>query len=398
MPGLTRVVTRSVRRVRRNGDHGGVAALVAVLLASGTLLGVTAFSVDLGTMYSERAQLISGANAAAMVMAQNCGRAGAVCFSGDSRTRAQTAANTNAFDGAMSVDQVCGRSFTTSQQVACAPPAGFGTHCTNAVRAGTNFIEVYAGTRTPDGANILPPSFAGSFLPGYSGGHLQACSRVVWGIPAGPYAAFGYSSCEFGNIVNRSGGKPRTAMPAPWPNPIAGILDTVLKLEGQPTRDDNCGDLGYLDPDTGCQINQLNRGADLDGLSDRNPSNPPNVPNLAACRQLLNSLMPPQATNPRPYLLIPIYDVAHPNRNPTDVTYRDVLGIAAFQVTGYKLDDTNYVSWRTGVSRSTFCGGGTNLHSRCLRGYFVSANIIDGTWPKQNWNDNYGLSVFHTDG
>lgn len=62
---------RLTRRPPGNdGERGAVSLIVALLLV--TLLGFGAIAVDVGMMYSERAQLRNGADAAALAIAQKC--------------------------------------------------------------------------------------------------------------------------------------------------------------------------------------------------------------------------------------------------------------------------------------------------------------------------------------
>ena len=50
---------------RFRSDRGAVGIIVAILLASGVLLGVAALSVDVGQLTAEREQLMSAADGAA---------------------------------------------------------------------------------------------------------------------------------------------------------------------------------------------------------------------------------------------------------------------------------------------------------------------------------------------
>ena len=61
-----------LNRRRRHHDRGAISALAAVLFGSGVLLGMAALVVDVGLLYTERAQLQNGADAAAVEVAQIC--------------------------------------------------------------------------------------------------------------------------------------------------------------------------------------------------------------------------------------------------------------------------------------------------------------------------------------
>ena len=77
------------------------------MLAGGVLLGMAALVVDVGTLYTEREELLSGADAAAQRLALDCSRTGGLCGDQDF-TRAAAAADGNAKDSLSSVDLICG--------------------------------------------------------------------------------------------------------------------------------------------------------------------------------------------------------------------------------------------------------------------------------------------------
>src|SRR5690349_18918245 len=72
---MVRRFLRGLERRKRDSEHGGVAAVVAVLTAGGVLLGMGALVIDIGRLYVEREQLQSGADAASLEVASNCARA-----------------------------------------------------------------------------------------------------------------------------------------------------------------------------------------------------------------------------------------------------------------------------------------------------------------------------------
>lgn len=63
---------RRVRSGRAGGERGATSVFIAFLLV--VLLGFAAIAVDVGLLYSERAQLQNGADASALAMAQECAR------------------------------------------------------------------------------------------------------------------------------------------------------------------------------------------------------------------------------------------------------------------------------------------------------------------------------------
>lgn len=87
-----------MRRLNRNsGERGAVSVLVAILLV--TLLGFVAIAVDVGVIYSERAQLQNGADAAAVALAQKCAKDGDDPACSTTSDLATSLANQNALDG-----------------------------------------------------------------------------------------------------------------------------------------------------------------------------------------------------------------------------------------------------------------------------------------------------------
>lgn len=95
-----------MRRVsdRDHAEKGAVSVIVALLLV--TLLGFTAIAVDVGVIYSERAQLQSGADASAIALAQKCARDATDAQCSTTSTLAGSLANQNALDGMSKVHSI----------------------------------------------------------------------------------------------------------------------------------------------------------------------------------------------------------------------------------------------------------------------------------------------------
>lgn len=92
------------RKAIQDNERGGVTVMVALLMV--VLLGFTALAVDVGVLYSERAQLQNGADASAIAVAQKCARSlsDPACSSGS--TLASSFANQNALDGMSNVQSI----------------------------------------------------------------------------------------------------------------------------------------------------------------------------------------------------------------------------------------------------------------------------------------------------
>jgi hypothetical protein len=91
-------------KASQDNERGGVTVIVALLMV--VLLGFTALTVDVGVLYSERAQLQNGADASAIGIAQKCARnLGDAACSADSPL-ATSFANQNALDGRSNVQSI----------------------------------------------------------------------------------------------------------------------------------------------------------------------------------------------------------------------------------------------------------------------------------------------------
>lgn len=137
-----------------NREQGAVAVLIAVLMV--VLLGFAAISIDVAKLYSERAQLQNGADAAALMVAQKCAKKDTVNCSETSPLAADLA-DKNAVDGLSHVKSIVldttGRSVkvTTGAKEAGAP------------------------------ANSVSTFFAG--VLGFPSAEVSATSSVSWGSP-----------------------------------------------------------------------------------------------------------------------------------------------------------------------------------------------------------------------
>lgn len=86
-------------RLNFKGDEGATAVASALCMVA--LLGIVALVIDVGAIFSEKAQLQNGADAAALAVAQSCIKSETTCMSGSSL--AQPLANANSLDGASAV-------------------------------------------------------------------------------------------------------------------------------------------------------------------------------------------------------------------------------------------------------------------------------------------------------
>ncbi|MHA7297382.1 pilus assembly protein TadG-related protein [Pseudarthrobacter sp. MDT3-1] len=95
-----------MRRLTGNNENerGALSVIIAILMV--TLLGFVAIAVDVGVIYSERAQLQSGADASAIALAQKCARQASSESCSTTSTLATSLANQNALDGMSTVHSI----------------------------------------------------------------------------------------------------------------------------------------------------------------------------------------------------------------------------------------------------------------------------------------------------
>jgi hypothetical protein len=276
-----------MRRVNEPAkDEGATAVLVAILLV--VLLGVVALVVDLGRLYSEKAQLQNAADAAALAIAKSCADspASATCLSPTATALSLSYANVS--DGTV-------RIIEADTSVA-------------------NQVKVTTGTQDENGQDSLPYLFAP--ILGLSGSDVRASATVAaGGISAGP-AAFPltFSECQFTLSGN-----------------LQLIASKGVTMPGCTSSSGNVipGGFGYLrsSDSTECDIyTQVSATAGMP--SDTGNDEPP------ACKALLESWM---ATLERPggevVVLLPVFNKTEGTGTNGKYFIRE---FAAFSVKGWK--------------------------------------------------------------
>ena len=364
------LMRRRIRRacqLVRGDDRGAVGVLIAVLIAGGVLLGMGALAVDVGQLYSERAQLQNGADAGALAVAKTC--AEGTC----SATTATSYANANANDNASAVDLVCG----SGSLGACPASSGEIYDCPPAPAAGTNFVDVHTSTLTPGGSTLLPPSFARTLLgmSSYQGSTVRACAQAEWGPPAASSGvAVTFSACEW-DAATQNGTV--FAPPPPYPpNPLPSpSLDQVLRLHTtspgtscptEPAGADGPGLFGWTDdPTNNCTTPIIN--GQFGGNTGNNVSQ--------ACQQVMAA---DQAN--RTLIFIPIYiSISGTGANGTYT----LKGFAAFVMTGYHLPGFKASDW---LNPANNCTGSTF----CINGYFTQGLVPN---PGTIGGNNLGADI-----
>lgn len=361
-------------------DRGATTALLAVLLAGGVLIGAAAVVVDVGRLYVEREELQSGADAAALAIANRCQSEPLLCVQ-ESATTAAEYANQNAQDGASAVTLICGSRIGLVRLDTCPAPAATdnNTACIGVPVDGLTYVQVRTATRLANGDLLLPPAFAQAMVnnEGYDGTRVGACARAAWGPAAAASGlAIGVSECR-------------------WEAMTAGGLPTDEHLiymkdpKGEDPYSAACGDakfagpgnFGYLeaDGDSTCLATKTvptdwegEQGADPEDCDE--PLTPARTSGIA--------------------LPVPIYDSAPKTGNGS----YHVVGFAAFVVTGWSLGNKanempSNIALTSTAPRpaAAYCDN----PALCVYGYFTSMRLSTGT---PGVGPSFGLSVVNVVG
>lgn len=204
-------VDRQLSRNGRSGETGAVAMLIAILFGTGVLLGLAAITIDTGALLYERRQLQTGADAAALSIAQTCmnaDRASTLCAAPNLLPSSTLVglAGANAADQRSDIASVCG-----SPALVAANSIAFPTQCSTSpdpsliqcpyTSSAAKYVEVRTSTRSGDGSSTILPPFLAQTLAGgnYSGETVKACARAAWGPAAigAPIIPFTPSLCDW---------------------------------------------------------------------------------------------------------------------------------------------------------------------------------------------------------
>jgi Flp pilus assembly protein TadG len=155
---------RRLTKAQDEADTGAVAVIVAFAMVA--LLGATSLAVDVGALYSERAQLQNGADAAALAIAQGCATDAASSTCVAPTATAQSFANGNALGGSADVRSA----------------------------------SVSGATATITLGKTVPTSFAAAL--GIMSKDVSASATASWGSPtAGPAALpLTFATCVFQSV------------------------------------------------------------------------------------------------------------------------------------------------------------------------------------------------------
>ena len=258
-----RRLTLFPRRVVR-GERGAVAAIFAVLLFGGVVMGMLALTVDVGSVMFERRQLQNAADSMSMALAMNCAKDPTKCTPALNKPELISLAGLNAADGlaqlavrADAPDGMCGRNTGNGNMPLCASSATnapianlaecppLPSSLTSGPGALTAYVETYSLTKsTAPNNTILPSIFSRALTGAFTGKSHTACARAAYG-PVAPASdvvlALTMSECDWTSQTGYTGPGTATYPTGPsgaWPGydltapPVAGDRARHL-LQGQ---------------------------------------------------------------------------------------------------------------------------------------------------------------------
>lgn len=219
-------LSRLMNRRRPSGERGAVAVLVTAFVALGVLLGASAISIDVGSLYAQRRQVQNGADAAAFAFAKTCALTKKCLASSapslgtlvgqNGRGTLSDSSTTPSYSTGLCVKNL--PAGTTTDLPACGASSGTFIDCPamNAAVTSLPYVEVHTQTLV-NGTHILPPVVAGAL--GFGGANVQACARALFG-PSGPGTEkampIAMSYCDWKAAVNYP------ATPGTFQNPPVG--------------------------------------------------------------------------------------------------------------------------------------------------------------------------------
>jgi Flp pilus assembly protein TadG len=255
-----------LRRLRVSSDceRGGIAVIVAISMV--VMLGFAALAIDVAKLYSERAQLQNGSDAAALMLAQKCAKNDADTNCSTISPMAADLANKNAIDNLSNVKSI------DLDKV-------------------NRTVTVTAGAKETGGAANSVSLFFANVL-GIPSAEVSASSSVTWGSPVEGTTIFplAFSICQVSGLVdgaaqliqNHSADANMDCPLGPAGKTVPGGFAWTVQAAGQ------CGGLVNL------AINQSGSDTGNDG-----PSN---------CDAILNKWASELTAGKPVVVLLPVYD------------------------------------------------------------------------------------------
>ena len=314
------------------GENGGIAVIVALLMV--VLLGFAAIAVDVGMLYSERAQLQNGSDSAALMVAQKCAKnADDAINCSDMSPLAADLANANALDGKSGVKSI------------------------SLDKEGRTVTVTTGAKETGSAPNTVSLFFAKAL--GIPSAEVTASSSVRWGSPVEGTSPFplAFSVCQVSGMVggatqllqNHSANANTDCLLGPAGKTVPGGFAWIVQSSGQ------CGGLVNL------AINQSGSDTGNDG-----PSN---------CDAILTKWAGDLAAGRTVTVLLPVYEDV--SGTGAGASY-DLVAFASFSVQGWAFsgaDKLPLVYRNTSSDNSLDCKG----NCRGIIGKFVNyVSLSDG--------------------
>jgi len=319
-------------------DEGLSMVLVGVLLA--VLLALSGMAVDLGAVFAERRELRNGADAAALAIAEDCGRQVAPCNEATATATAQEYADANAHDHASAVNAI---------DLTITGPA------TGAIRVVTG-----AWDATAEEAGVRVPLLS---LLGFRRIQVGAAATAIFDHPTDAEGLpLIIDTCEF----DKAGGYGTGSMVTLYFHSPSSTDPPPMQCPSNPAHMDFPGGFGWLAPNLGgacAAAVAAGRWASAD------PGNSLPQPECRDPGEILAAILDQD-------ILLPMY---------VDINSRDkkylVAGFSAFHVTAYALASGGKYSYPPGFKCPL------NPSDTCLQGHFTSATVYTGT----PGGDDYGV-------
>lgn len=343
--------------VKQDRERGAAAVLVAILTV--VLLGFSALAVDVGLLYSEKAQLQNGADAGALGIAQACAKdtASASCTSPVSFAKGM--ADNNSLDNFSNVQSVNLELGTRTVTVTADP-----------IEAG----------RTDNRVSLY---FASIF--GISASSVVATSSVKWGSPRRGITPFPLtiSVCQVKGMVD-SGTQLIRSHTAKNQNKVnAGCK------EG-PAGKDTPGGFGWLAQDPGSCSATIDLGTESGSstVSDADTNTGNDTP--TGCETTLQDWAAEIEAGRDVIIVLPIFrDVTGTGAG----TSYDVVDFAAFKVEGWKFSGPHALPW-TFRNRPEWAGANAcSGDCRGIIGSFIKYVSLSSSYEELGPVSPYGATV-----
>ncbi|MEZ2388304.1 pilus assembly protein TadG-related protein [bacterium RCC_150] len=318
---------------REEGERGAVAILVALLLVA--LLGFAALAIDVGMLYSEKAQVQNGADAAALAVAQKCASNTSDPDCSTTSALAASIANKNAIDGLNNIKSI-------------------------SLDLSNRKVTVTGGAKQSGGqANAVSLFFAR--VLGFNTADVVASSSVQWGSALAGRTAFplAYSICQVKGYIG--GALQLLQDHGTGANPSCNYGPSGAAVDGG---------YGWIVQDAGVCGGTINLAVSEGGSAPGN-----SLPNN--CSATLQKWVDTITAGRDVVVLLPVFDSVTGTGN--GAIYH-LVSFAAFKVAGWKFSGNNSVpdafrNTNSDVSNALACTG----NCRGIIGSFIKyVSLADG--------------------